>query len=180
MTAIEKKLKKYDDRLQRNLDDYTNDTIHHRVFNLRREKILRAKALKQEELEQQQKLRRFEKNRKAGKNQPQFKEVKSRKAVKTRSMPSLEMLEPEIKAMRNNAHKKTQSQAVSRRNPPSTENRNFLGNPALFSGRSHRNIKLGSPVLSSVSGPGTPARVVNIVQSHQSNMTQVYDHLASS
>lgn len=89
-------------------------------------------------------------------------------------MPSLELLEPETKAMKNNPHKKTHSQVVTRRNPPSSEHRNFLGNPALFSGRSHKNIKLGSPVLSSVSGPGTPTRVVNIVQSH------VLDHLAAS
>jgi hypothetical protein len=46
MTAIEKKLRKFDDRLQRNLEDYTNDAISNVVFNLRREKILRAKSLK--------------------------------------------------------------------------------------------------------------------------------------
>ena len=53
LTAIEKKLKKFDNEIQQNLEDYTSGKISDVVHKLRREKIIKRRNKKQEDLEQQ-------------------------------------------------------------------------------------------------------------------------------
>ena len=41
LTGIDKKLKRYDDMLRKNLEDYQNDAITNVVYKMRSEKIIK-------------------------------------------------------------------------------------------------------------------------------------------